>query len=244
MSEPSSLMTEFQKLRVETSKIQNEFREKPGYVEDKLHKNTLEMCQKILKKQHGFQKTQENQNKFIEHLILDLESVKKETSDMKKQQETQILKRQDEYHDEMKQEFQKIQATQNKLIEDLMNSDKNLEMMLKIQEGQNQMMMKIMQRSAVHDVPIETGELAKNVSFFYIFVYWSDSHGTLASGNYRNLWVRGSDTIRQVKLTINSLANVDISSFRMVLRDKVLEDDHTLAYYNIQEGSTLGLFSP
>ncbi|CCD64703.2 Ubiquitin-like domain-containing protein [Caenorhabditis elegans] len=126
MSEPSSLMTEFQKLRVETSKIQNEFREKPGYVEDKLHKNTLEMCQKILKKQHGFQKTQENQNKFIEHLILDLESVKKETSDMKKQQETQILKRQDEYHDEMKQEFQKIQATQNKLIEDLMSELKTV----------------------------------------------------------------------------------------------------------------------
>lgn len=74
------------------------------------------MKKKILKK-HDCQKTQKNQNRVIENLILDLEMVKNETSDMKKQQETQILKEQDEFQDEIRQEFLKIQENEKKLIE-------------------------------------------------------------------------------------------------------------------------------
>ncbi|CCD64710.1 Ubiquitin-like domain-containing protein [Caenorhabditis elegans] len=266
MSEPSNLVSKFQKLRVEASKIQNEFKEKPSYtlfketldisekllekqfefndemkqiqqnvmselksVKKELKQATsikdlleiLEIIQKIFKKQDEFQQVQENQNKSIENLNSELKTVKAELNETKKQQESQ-----------------------EKLID---NSDKNLklilESILKFQKSQDQIMMKIMEGSAVQDVPLGTVELTKIDPFFEILVIWTESCGIFASENHWKLRVCGSDTIRHIKLRINSLAKVDISSFRMVLRGKLLEDHHSLAYYNIQEGALIWLYS-
>lgn len=224
-------MSEFQKLRVETSKIQNEFKEKPGYVEDKLHKNTQEICQQILKKQGKSQKSQENQNAFIENLMSELKTAKSKLNET----ENQIS----DLHEATKQ-----QESQANLWNDLVAkiSDKNLEMMLKIQKSQDLMIMKMQEGSAVQDVPIETEKSAKNGPFFEILVIWTDSRGPVVPGNHGKLRVCGSDTIRQIKPRINSLAGIDTISFRTFCDDKFLEDDHTLAHYNIREGSTICVF--
>nr|pir hypothetical protein C16C8.15 - Caenorhabditis elegans [Caenorhabditis elegans] len=145
MSGPSDLMSEFRKLRVEASKIQNEFKEIPSSADHKLIKETLEMSQKILKKQDQFQ--DEMKQEFFKHNY------------------------------KIKQEFQKIQEKQNKLIENLMselktvkaelnvtknqingllakNSDENLELILEsiwiIHKRQDQMMMMNQQGETVH----------------------------------------------------------------------------------------------
>ncbi|CCD64708.1 Ubiquitin-like domain-containing protein [Caenorhabditis elegans] len=101
------------------------------------------------------------------------------------------------------------------------------------EEGQDRIMMKIQEGAAVKDVPIESGELAKNDSMFKIFVSWSIPGGIFVSENRRKLPVYESNTIRQIKLRINSLVGIDIGSFSSYCDDKILEDDHTLAHYNI-----------
>lgn len=109
----------------------------------------------------------------------------------------------------------KQQESQAQSMNDLLtkNSNNNLKMMLKIQEGQDRIMMKIQEGAAVKDVPIESRELAKNDSMFKIFVSWSIPGGIFVSENRRKLPVYESNTIRQIKLRINSLAGIDIGSF-------------------------------
>ncbi|CCD64702.1 SKA2 domain-containing protein [Caenorhabditis elegans] len=115
MSEPNNLMSEFQKLCAETSRIQNEFREIPSSAGNALLKDTQEMCQKILKKQDELH---DEMKHVQESLMSELNSVKNELKHAKSINDL-IAKNADKNLETLL----KIQKTQDQIMMKLLEGD-------------------------------------------------------------------------------------------------------------------------
>ena len=63
----------------------------------------------------------------------------------------------------------------------------------------------------------------------------------MLTGKTLTLEVMGSDTIIKIKMKVQDLESVSVDQQRMVFAGRVLEDEQTLAHYNIQKESTIHL---